>query len=382
MAQPTENQRDPWLLTPGPLTTSITVKQAMLHDWGSRDAGFVAINDRMRRRLVDLIGGGKDFTTVPMQGSGTFAVEAMLTSFVGPNDKLLILINGAYGKRMAKICEYARRSTVLLEWPEDQAVNPDRVRDALDCDKSITHVAIVHCETTSGILNSIVEVSKVVAEAGRKLLIDSMSAFGALPIDVQTVTFDAVAASSNKCIEGVPGLGFVLSRISALEKTKGNAVSLTLDLFEQWQNLEKTGQYRFTPPIHCIVAFDQALTEHEQEGGVAGRGGRYRNNHKILVDGMRALGFETLLPDRLQAPIIVTFHMPADPKFVFDTFYNSLKDRGFVIYPGKLTVADSFRIGCIGRLGETEMKAFLAAAKEVLQELGVASGRPHNKAAE
>jgi 2-aminoethylphosphonate-pyruvate transaminase len=382
MAQRTEDPRDPWLLTPGPLTTSMTVKQAMLHDWGSRDAGFVAINTHMRKRLVELIGGGKDFTTVPMQGSGTFAVEAMLTGFVGPKDKLLILINGAYGKRMAKICEYAKRATAVLEWAEDQPVDPAKVRETLAADHAITHVAVVHCETTSGILNPIAEVSKVVAEAGRKLLIDSMSAFGALPIDVQTVTFDAVAASSNKCIEGVPGLGFVLCRVSALEQTKGNAVSLTLDLFEQWQNLEKTSQYRFTPPIHCIVAFDQALTEHEQEGGVAGRGGRYRNNHKILVDGMRALGFETLLPDRLQAPIIVTFHMPADPKFVFEKFYDSLKDRGFVIYPGKLTVADSFRIGCIGRLGETEMKAFLAAAKDVLNELGVASGRPHNKAAE
>jgi 2-aminoethylphosphonate-pyruvate transaminase len=373
---------DPWLLTPGPLTTSMTVKQAMLHDWGSRDAGFVAINTHMRRRLVELIGGGKDFTTVPVQGSGTFAVEAMLTSFVGPKDKLLILINGAYGKRMAKICEYARRATAILEWAEDQPVDPAKVGAALAADQAITHVAVVHCETTSGILNPIEEVSKVVAAAGRKLLIDSMSAFGALPIDAQSVTFDAVAASSNKCIEGVPGLGFVLSRIAALENTKGNAVSLTLDLFEQWQNLEKTGQYRFTPPIHCIVAFDQALAEHEREGGVAGRGARYRNNHKILVEGMRALGFETLLPDRLQAPIIVTFHMPADPNFVFEKFYDGLKDRGFVIYPGKLTVADSFRIGCIGRLGEPEMKAFLAAAREVMNTLGVASGRPHNKAAE
>jgi len=335
----------------------------------------------MRKRLVELIGGGKDFTTVPMQGSGTFAVEAMLTGFVGPKDKLLILINGAYGKRMAKICEYAKRSAVLLEWPEDQPVDPAKLRETLAADKAITHVAVVHCETTSGILNPIVEVSRVVAEAGRKLLIDSMSAFGALPIDVQTVTFDAVAAASNKCIEGVPGLGFVLSRISALEKTKGNAVSLTLDLFEQWQNLEKTSQYRFTPPIHCIVAFDQALTEHEQEGGVAGRGGRYRNNHKILVDGMRAMGFETLLPDRLQAPIIVTFHMPADPKFVFESFYDKLRERGYVIYPGKLTVADSFRIGCIGRLSEAEMKGALAAVAEVMGELGVASGAPAKAAA-
>ncbi|HVT53672.1 MAG TPA: aminotransferase class V-fold PLP-dependent enzyme, partial [Dongiaceae bacterium] len=185
---------DPWLLTPGPLTTSLTVKQAMLHDWGSRDAKFVAINNRMRQRLVALIDGGKDFTCVPMQGSGTFAVEAMLTSFVGPKDKLLILINGAYGKRMAKICEYARRATAILEWAEDQPVDPAKVRDTLAADKAITHVAIVHCETTSGILNPIAEVSQVVAEAGRKLLIDSMSAFGALPVDANSVTFDALAA--------------------------------------------------------------------------------------------------------------------------------------------------------------------------------------------
>jgi 2-aminoethylphosphonate-pyruvate transaminase len=360
----------------------MSVKQAMLHDWGSRDAKFVAINNRMRQRLVAMIGGDKEFTTVPMQGSGTFAVEAMLTSFVGPKDKLLILINGAYGKRMAKICEYARRATAILEWAEDQPVDPAKVREALAAERAITHVAVVHCETTSGILNPIAEVSQVVAEAGRLLLIDSMSAFGALAVDAKSVKFDALAASSNKCIEGVPGLGFVLSRISALEKTKGNAGSLTLDLFEQWQNLEKTSQYRFTPPIHCIVAFDQAMTEHEQEGGVAGRGGRYRNNHKILVEGMRALGFETLLPDRLQAPIIVTFHMPTDPNFVFEKFYDGLKDRGFVIYPGKLTVADSFRIGCIGRIGEAEMRAFLAAAKEVMNGLGVTSGRPGKKAAE
>ncbi len=373
---------DPWLLTPGPLTTSLSVKQAMLHDWGSRDAKFVAINTRMRQRLVAMIGGEKDFTCVPMQGSGTFAVEAMLTGLVGPKDKLLILINGAYGKRMAKICEYARRATTILEWPEDQPVDPSRVKQVLAEDHAITHVAIVHCETTSGILNPISEVAGVVAEAGRSLLIDSMSAFGALPVDAKAVKFDALAASSNKCIEGVPGLGFVLSRIALLEKTKGNAGSLTLDLFEQWQNLEKTSQYRFTPPIHCIVAFDQALTEHEQEGGVAGRGGRYRNNHKILVEGMRAMGFETLLPDRLQAPIIVTFHMPTDPNFVFEKFYDGLKDRGFVIYPGKLTVADSFRIGCIGRIGETEMRGFLAAAKEVMNGLGVTSGRPGKKAAE
>jgi 2-aminoethylphosphonate-pyruvate transaminase len=374
--------QDPWLLTPGPLTTSLTVKQAMLHDWGSRDAGFIAINDRMRQRLVKMIGGEGVFTTVPMQGSGTFAVEAMLGTFIGKNEKLLILINGAYGKRMEKICKVAGRACATLEWAEDMPVDPNLVKLALSRDPAITHVAVVHCETTSGVLNPIAEVAEIVAAAGKRLLIDAMSAFGAIDLDSRKIQCDAVAASSNKCIEGVPGLGFVLCRIDALQKTEGNAHALVLDLHDQWQVIEKTKQYRFTPPIHCIVAFDQALNEHEAEGGVAGRGGRYRNNCRILVDGMRAFGFQTLLPDHLQAPIIVTFHMPADPNFQFQTFYDKLKDRNFVIYPGKLTVADSFRIGCIGRLGETEMKAFLKVVGEVMKEMNVKTGAPALKAAE
>lgn len=374
--------QDPWLLTPGPLTTSLTVKQAMLHDWGSRDAGFIAINDRMRSQLVGLIGGEGVFTTVPMQGSGTFAVEAMIGTFIGANEKLLILINGAYGKRMEKICAVAKRACTTLEWAEDMPVDPALVKVALQRDPAITHVAIVHCETTSGILNPIAEVAEVVAAAGKRLLIDAMSAFGAIELDSRKIPCDAVAASSNKCIEGVPGLGFVLCRIEALQKTQGNAHALVLDLHDQWLVIEKTKQYRFTPPIHCIVAFDRALAEHAAEGGVAGRGGRYRNNCRILVDGMRRLGFETLLPEKLQAPIIVTFHMPADPNFQFQVFYDKLRERNFVIYPGKLTVADSFRIGCIGRLGETEMTAFLDAVVAVLKEMNVASGAPARKAAE
>jgi 2-aminoethylphosphonate-pyruvate transaminase len=358
----------------------MSVKQAMLHDWGSRDAKFLAINTRMRSRLVAMIGGEGAFTCVPMQGSGTFAVEAMIGAFVPPAGKLLVLINGAYGKRIAKICEYYKRATAVLEWAEDQPVDPARVAKTLADDQAITHVAVVHCETTSGVLNPIAEVARVVAAAGRKPLIDAMSAFGAIALSSKDVPFDAVAASSNKCIEGVPGLGFVLARIDALKQCQGNAPSLSLDLYEQWQALEKTGQYRFTPPIHCIVAFDQALTEHEEEGGVAGRGGRYRNNCKVLVDGMRGLGFETLLPDQLQAPIIVTFHMPTDPRFVFQTFYDKLKDRGYVIYPGKLTVADSFRIGCIGRLDESHMKGALAAVRAAMSEMGVASGSPRRQA--
>jgi 2-aminoethylphosphonate-pyruvate transaminase len=372
---------DPWLLTPGPLTTSMSVKQAMLHDWGSRDRNFMAINARMQQRLVAMIGGQGSFACVPMQGAGTFAVEAMVNTFVPRDGKLLVLVNGNYGKRIVRMCGYSKRAVARLDWADDQPVDPARVAQTLAEDATITHVAIVHCETTSGILNPVPEVARVVAQAGRKLLIDAMSAFGAIELDSRSVPFQAVAASSNKCIEGVPGLSFVLARIDDLKQSEGRAPALVLDLFDQWQALEKTGQYRFTPPIHCIVAFDQALTEHEQEGGVAGRGARYRNNWKTLITGMRALGFETLLPDHLQAPIIVTFRMPADPRFQFQAFYDKLKDRGYVIYPGTLTASPSFRIGCIGRLDESHMKGALAAIKAALAEMGVASGSPLQQAA-
>ncbi len=366
---------DKLLLTPGPLTTSKRVKEVMVHDWGSRDAAFLEINKSVLKRLPEIINGSGTFVTVPMQGSGTFAVEAMLTTFVPPKGKCLVLINGAYGQRARKILDIAKRQVVVHETAEDTPPDLDKVDLLLERNKDITHVFAVYCETTSGILNPIRDIANLVESHGRRLLVDAMSAFGALPLDARRVRFDAVAASSNKCIEGVPGLGFVLVREDAIAETKGNATSLTLDLYDQWQNLAKTGQYRFTPPIHVIVSFHQALDEFFAEGGQSGRGGRYEENGRILADGMRKLGFELLLPDKLQAPIIYTFHMPKDSRFVFQTFYNSLKDRGFVIYPGKLTVADSFRIGCIGRINGNDMHSFLANVAEVLREMGVANLR-------
>ncbi len=367
---------DPWLLTPGPLTTSPTVKEAMLHDLGSRDRGFIEINRRMRERLVAIAGGEGTHVCVPLQGSGTFAVEAMLGNFVPRDGKLLILVNGAYGKRMAKICGYYGRATVIQETPEDVPADPIALDTALAADPSITHVAAVHCETTSGILNPIAAIAEVVAKHGRALLIDAMSAFGAIALDAREVPYDALVASSNKCLEGSPGMGFCIARIEALTAAKGNSPSLALDLHDQWVAMEKNGQWRFTPPTHCILAFDQALNEFLDEGGAAGRGGRYRANCKILIDGMRELGFQTLLPDDLQAPIIVTFHMPNDPRFEFEVFYDSLRRKGYVIYPGKLTVADSFRVGCIGRMGAEQMQGALNAIKETLAELGVKTGVP------
>jgi len=367
---------DPWLLTPGPLTTSPTVKQAALHDYGSRDGHFIAVNRRVREALVDIVGGCGSHVCVPLQGSGTFVVEAILGGFVPRDGKLLILVNGAYGQRMARICRVIGREAVTLETPEDVPNDPEALDRALAADPAISHVAAVHCETTSGILNPIEALARMTARRGRSFLIDAMSAFGALPLDAREVPFDAVVASSNKCLEGTPGLGFCIARSEALAKTEGNCQSLSLDLHDQYVAMEKTGQWRFTPPVHTILAFDQALREFAEEGGVAGRGGRYRQNCRLLVDGMRRLGFQPLLPDDLQAPIIVTFHMPADPRFRFEAFYDGLRERGYVIYPGKLTVAESFRIGCIGRLGASEIRGALAAVEDLLGDMGVESCAP------
>jgi 2-aminoethylphosphonate-pyruvate transaminase len=367
---------DPLLLTPGPLTTSLSVKQAMLKDWGSRDGVFIQMNADIRRRLPELAGAADTHVVVPLQGSGTFAVEAMVGTLVPADGKLLVLVNGAYGQRIVRMAKVIGLEVAAIETAEDAPVSPDALDRALAADPTITHVAVVHCETTSGVLNPLAEVAAVTARHGRALLVDSMSAFGALPVDARAVPFQALAASSNKCLEGAPGMGFVIVEREALIAAAGNAHSLSLDLHDQWKGFEANGQWRFTPPTHVLAAFHQALVEHADEGGVEGRGRRYRDNCAELVSGMRALGFATLLPDALQAPIIVTFRMPADPKFIFADFYDRLRERGFVIYPGKLTVADSFRIGCIGRIDRADIRRALTAVAAVMAQMGVASGAP------
>ncbi len=370
------SRRDPLLLTPGPLTTSDEVKAAMGRDWGSRDDAFIEMTARVRERLLDLAGGVGSHVCVPLQGSGTFAVEAALGTLVPREGKVLILVNGAYGRRMARICEVIGRAHTVLETGEDAPSDPDAVAELLASDDTITHVAAVQCETTSGILNPIVEIAAATVRAGRSLLVDAMSAFGALELNAAALPCVAVMASANKCLEGVPGLAFVIAHEVTLRAKVGRAPSYSLDLYDQWRGLEANGQWRFTPPTQVLAALDRALVEHAEEGGVAGRGARYRRNCQVLVDGMRDLGFETFLPDALQAPIIVTFHAPGDARFVFEEFYRALAARGYLIYPGKLTAAETFRVGCIGRIDEGDMNGFLAAAGEVLDEMAVtARGR-------
>jgi 2-aminoethylphosphonate-pyruvate transaminase len=366
----------PILLTPGPLTTSDQTRQAMLRDWGSRDDDFIAMSARVCARLVTLAGGDGSHVCVPVQGSGTFAVEAAVGTLVPRDGKALILVNGAYGTRIGRMCDAMGRAYLTLETPEDVPTASEDVDRLLAADPDISHVIAVHCETTAGILNPISDIAQTVATHNRALIIDAMSAFGALPFDLADSPADAIVSSANKCLEGVPGVAFAIVREEALTAAAGNALALSLDLYDQWQAMAATGQWRFTPPTHVIAALDAALTQHEAEGGVEGRGARYRRNCKVLIDGMTGMGFRTFLPDNLQAPIIVTFHMPGHSNFAFDKFYDLLRDRGIVIYPGKLTQVDSFRIGCIGALDESHMRRALDAVRAVLGEMNVGDGAP------
>lgn len=377
---PVPAQGEPYLLTPGPLTTALSVKEAMLRDWGSWDIEFRDMTARLNTQLLAIAGAdAEDYSCVPVQGSGSFAVEAMLGTFVPRDGKVLVLANGAYGLRAAETLRYLDRACTLIDKGDYMPPRGDEVAAALAADPAITHVVAIHCETSSGILNPLPEIADAVQAAGRKLLIDSMSAFGAVPVPL---TFEAMVSSANKCIEGVPGFGFVIARKQALEAAKGNSHSLALDLHAQWAYMQKTGQWRFTPPTHVVAAFLEALRLHAEEGGVAARGARYAGNRDVMVAGMRALGFETLLDDRWLSPIIVTFFCPADPNFAFARFYELMKAKGFIIYPGKLTVVDSFRVGCIGRMDTHVMRRVVAAAAEALAEMGVTSAAPPSAALE
>ena len=368
---------EPYLLTPGPLTTAIEVKRAMLRDWGSWDEDFRALTADLRQRLLALLGTQADaFECIPMQGSGTFGVEAMLGTLLPRDGKVLVLSNGAYGARAAETVRYLRRQVSVIDKGDYLPPRGAEVTAAIKADPAITYVMAIHCETSSGILNPLSEIADATAAAGRKLLIDSMSAFGAIDLRPDEIPFEAMVSSANKCIEGVPGFSFVMARRDALEASKGNAHSLSLDLHAQWTAMETTGQWRYTPPTHVVAAFIEALKMHEAEGGVAARGARYTQNRDVLVAGMRGIGFETLLDERWLSPIIVTFFSPVDPAFDFARFYELMKRQGYIIYPGKLTRVDSFRIGCIGRMDATVMEGVTAAAASALAEMGVDNAAP------
>lgn len=362
---------DKYLFTPGPLTTSASVKGAMLRDLGSRDHEFIQVVGEVRERLVALGNGGAAYSAVLMQGSGTFGIEAVISSAIPPEGKLLVLVNGAYGERIVKMAKIHKIDTTVLRFAENSVPDAQVVDTALAVDPAITHVAVVHCETTTGIINPIRYYGETVKRYGRAYIVDAMSSFGAYPIDLPAHGIDYLVSSSNKCIEGVPGFSFVLARREVLEAARGLARTLSLDLHAQWQGLEGDGQFRFTPPIQAILAFRQALIELEQEGGVERRAARYRENHRLTMEGMQALGFVPYLDAARRGYIITSFHYPAHSNFNFNDFYARLSEKGQVIYPGKLSHADCFRIGHIGRLGPEHVGNLLQAVAQTLDEMDI-----------
>jgi 2-aminoethylphosphonate-pyruvate transaminase len=364
----------PILLTPGPLTTSDRTRQAMLRDWGSWDVDFNQITARIRRRLLDIVHGAQTHECVPLQGSGTFSVEAAIGTVVPPSGHVLVPNNGAYCQRIVRICRLLGRRVTTLDYTETQQIQGIDIERTLTEDPSITHVALVHCETGTGVLNPLDDIAERVARLGRGLIVDAMSSFGAIDIDARRTRFDALVAASGKCLEGVPGMGFVFVRRNVLQQCAGNSASLSLDLYDQWVYMEKTTQWRFTPPTHVVAALDAAIEQYLEEGGLAARGARYARNCAGLIDGLGALGLRPLLDASIQAPIIVTFHAPANPLYAFKSFYQEVKSRGYILYPGKLTQVETFRVGCMGHFGDSGIPGAVSAVKESLQALRISAG--------
>jgi 2-aminoethylphosphonate-pyruvate transaminase len=364
---------DKRLFTPGPLNTSLSVKAAMQHDLGSRDGAFVQAVHEIRRELLRFAGLEPDdvYECVLMQGAGTFGVESVVSSSLRSDDKLLVLVNGAYGERIVKMAQVHKINVMQYRNGEDEPFDDPEMLDRLLADnREVTHVAVVHCETTTGLLNPIERLLPVIRGRYRTSIVDAMSSFGGIPLDVLATRPDFVISSSNKCIEGVPGFSFILAHRDALNSCCGQARSLSLDLYAQWAGLEADGQFRFTPPTHALLAFRQALRELEAEGGVAARHARYSQNHQVLLTGLQALGFKPYLRPEVMAPIITAWHYPQDEHFDFKAFYEALNARGFVIYPGKLSQASCFRLGNIGQLQPADMQTLVTAIDEVAQAQG------------
>lgn len=358
------------LLTPGPLTTSDTVKREMLVDHCTWDDDYKQITQMIRKKLLELAHVSRDkYTAVLMQGSGTFGVESVITSAVGPEDKVLICANGAYGERQADICEHAGIAFELYCCPFDEQPDPAVIEHYLRADETLTHVSMVHSETTSGILNDIASVAAVTRKYHKIFIVDAMSSFGGVDIDVGGLGIDFIVSSANKCIQGVPGFSFIICKKTALDACKGRARSLSLDLYDQWRVMDKDGKWRFTSPTHVVLAFAQALRELDAEGGIPARYKRYRSNNRLLVSRMKAMGFKTYIDEKVQGPIITTFYCPDIPRFDFSDMYTYIKKRGYAIYPGKVTDADTFRIGNIGEIYPGDMVKVTDIIGDYLEEL-------------
>ncbi|NQZ32765.1 MAG: 2-aminoethylphosphonate--pyruvate transaminase [Oceanospirillaceae bacterium] len=356
------------LLTPGPLSTTNSVKSVMLKDWCTWDNDYNSIVQKIRAQVVGLATKMAGYTSVLMQGSGTASVESVIGSVVPVGGKLAVLTNGVYGKRILEIAKYLQIPTVEIFSDERVAASAAQLEKVLAQDTTITHVAVVHCETTTGMLNPLQEIAIIVKKHGKVLIVDAMSSFGGIEMDIGELQIDYLISSSNKCIQGVPGFGLVIAKTANMQAIEGISRSLSLDLYAQWKCMEDhQGKWRFTSPTHVVRAFDQALEELQLEGGISARAARYRENQRLLVEGMRRLGFQTLLTDVDQSPIITSFYSPDSSAYSFEKFYYALKQRGFVIYPGKVSSADCFRIGNIGDVHPQDIERLISAVEKSMQ---------------
>lgn len=354
------------LLTPGPLSTSKSVRGAMLRDWCTWDQDYKDLVQKIRRELVKLATENfSEYTSVLMQGSGTFCLESVINSMSTADTKLLVLVNGTYGARIAKI---ARKLNIEVRVSDSGATNPpnlSEVEKILQNDTTISHLVVVHCETTTGILNPLEPISKLANKYNKTFVVDAMSSFGAVKMDINDLGIDFLISSANKCIQGVPGFGFIIARTEEIKKCCGQSTSVALDLYDQWKVMEeKKGKWRYTSPTHVVRAFYQALQELGEEGVIT-RQQRYRENQQTLVRGMKKLGFKSVIDAKYQSPIITTFYNPKEEEYNFDKFYHLLKEKGFVIYPGKLMDMDTFRIGSIGAVTPADMKKLVDTIAEI-----------------
>jgi len=376
----TERRHDFYLLTPGPLTVSPEVKREMLLDRSPNARLHADLTRAIRDYMLEICNGARTHVCVPIQGSATYAVEAAYHTLIPRDGKLLVIQNGFYGTRLREIADGIGLATATLDLPMLPTPTAADVARALDADPAITHIVMCHVDTGTGILNPIEPIAEIARQRGKRLLVDAVASFGGFPIDVAALDLEAVRISPNKCLEGVPGIGLVVCKKDSLMAAAKRAPSVVLDLHAQWAFFEEKGWWRWTPPTHVIGALAKACERHRAEGGVAARHERYRRNWRRLVDGLRQRGFRTLLPDEVAAPIIATFHDPRDPGYAFQKLYDALERRNIVIFPGRLTSAGTFRIGCMGDLDESDMSVILAAIDEALAEIGVVDTQPRGGA--
>lgn len=362
---------NPLLLTPGPVSVSMTTKQVMLRDRASGGAEFVADLQLARRYMVGLVNGGAAYTAIPLPGSATYANEAVIASLVPAGGKLLIHTNGVYGDRLVEICQHTGVPYAVIRTQPFTPPTAAQFEAAILADAGITHVMVVHCETSTGVMNPLEEIAAVCRAHTKGLFVDAVASFGAVAIDAPRLGLQAITVSSNKCMQGVPGIGWSVVQKTALENARGTCKSLVIDLWDQNQHMDRTNGFRFTPPTQVLAAFAQACREHEAEGGSPVRLARYQANWRRLVGGMRQMGFVTVVPDSAASPIVATFHNPKHPRFSFDALFEGMQRRGFIIFPGRLALADTFRIGCMGAVTEQDMAEAMQAVAETMTEMGI-----------